>query len=47
MHSTHVSTLAILIPCALAYTSELLSREESEALGVKWFGNVISCLSAC
>ena len=33
------ATLALLIPCALAYTSELLSREETEALGDKWYGN--------
>ena len=28
-----------MFPCALAYTSELLSREETEALGDKWYGN--------
>ena len=34
MRKTRVSTLsAVLIPCALAFTSELLSHEETEVLG--------------
>ena len=37
--NTSVNTATLLIPCALTYTSELLWREETEALGVKWFGN--------
>lgn len=45
MRKTRASTLALLIPCALAYTSELLSREETEALGVKWFGNATAVSS--
>ena len=45
MRRTGVNTAASLIPCALTYTSELLSREESEALGVKLFGNATAVSS--
>ena len=43
--NTSVNTAALLIPCALTYTSELLSREETEALGVKRFGNATAVSS--
>ena len=43
--NTGVNTAALLIPCALAYTSELFSREETEALGVKRFGNATAVSS--
>ena len=43
--NTSVNTAALLSPCALTYTSELLSREETEALGVKWFGNATAVSS--
>ena len=43
--NTGVNTAALLILCALTYTTELLSREETEALGVKWFGNATAVSS--